>query len=92
MPDLFRGGLPAEVTGTVCSVTGKTARGVPWATARIAGVALDLNLYPRLWDLYWRDIRPGTRLRVTGRVDARKPRRLAVAVSQVALLGEDAPR
>jgi hypothetical protein len=83
--------VPVEVTGYVKTVSEKTAgrQHVPWATARFHGIDLDLNLYPRLWGLYWRDVRPGARLTVTGLADHRWPSRMAVAVRDVKVLGED---
>jgi len=80
-----------EVTGYVQAVTEKATgrQHVPWATARFRGIDLDLNLYPRLWGLYWRDVRPGARLTVTGHADRRRPSRLAVAVREVELRSED---
>jgi hypothetical protein len=89
--EVFRGGARIELAGHVATVTEKIAGRhlcLPWATARFHGIDFDLNLYPRLWDLHWRDVRPGAHLKVTGRVDARKPLRLAIAVREVELLGE----
>jgi hypothetical protein len=84
-------GRVAEVTGHVATVqenvTGKQC--IPWATVRFHGIDLDLNVYERLWGLYWRDIRPGAKMRVTGLVDARKPQRKAIAVREVVLLGKE---
>jgi hypothetical protein len=88
MADEFAMGRLIEVTGHVATVTGKVAgrhRQDPWAMIRFHGIGLDLNVYERLWNLHWRDIRPGVKLKVTGRVDARKPQNLAVAVHEVAL-------
>ena len=91
MPDEFVMGRLAEVTGTVAAVREKVTgrQCIPWATARFHGIDLDLNIYERLWGLYWRDIRPGAHLRLTGRVDARRPRRLGVMVHEVELLSEE---
>jgi hypothetical protein len=88
-------GRLAEVAGHVATVAEKVAGHhlcLPWATVRFHGIDLDLNFYSRLWDLYWREVRPGARLRVTGRVDARKPRHLAIAVHEVALLSKSPGR
>jgi hypothetical protein len=91
MTDEFTMGRPIEVTGHVATVTEKVAgrhRQDPWATVRFHGIDLELNVYERLWNSHWRDIKPGVKLKLTGRVDARKPQRPTVAVHEVALLSE----
>jgi hypothetical protein len=85
-------GRPIKVTGYVATVTGKVTghhRQDPWAMVRFHGIDLDLNIYERLWNLHWRDIRPGVKLKVTGHVDARKPRRLAVTACEILVLSEE---
>jgi hypothetical protein len=87
-------GCPIEVTGHVATVDEKVAGHhlcLSMATVRFHGIDLDLIILPRLWDLHWRDLRPGVKMKVTGEVDARKPRRLAVMVREVALLDEVMP-
>lgn len=91
MADELTMGRPIEVTGHVATVREKVTghhRQDPWATIRFHGIDLDLNAYERLWNLHWRDIRPGAKLKVTGLVDARKPQRRAVTVHEFVLLGK----
>jgi hypothetical protein len=92
MADEFAMGRPIEVTGHVATVTEKVVGHhlhVPMATVRFHGIDLDITILPRLWDLYWRDIKPGVKLKATGRVDARRPQKLAVVVHEVLVLGEE---
>lgn len=89
MTDELTMGRPIEVTGHVATVQEKVTghhRQDPWATVRFHGINLDLNVCERLWNLHWRDIKPGAKLTLTGLVDARKPQRLAGAVHEFALL------
>jgi hypothetical protein len=91
MVDEFVMGRPIEVTGHVATVTEKVVGHhlhVPMATVRLHGIDLDVTILPRLWDLHWRDIKPGVRLKVTGRVDARKPQKLAVMVHEVRVMDD----
>jgi hypothetical protein len=86
-------GCAIEVTGHVATVDEKVAGHhlhVPMATVRFHGIDLDLTILPRLWDLHWRDIKPGAKLKVTGHADARKPKHLAVMVHEVVVLEEEA--
>jgi hypothetical protein len=90
--DEFATGRAIEVTGHVATVAEKVTgrhRQDPWATVRFHGIGLDLNVHERLWNLYWRDIKPGVKLSVTGLVDARKPKNPAVTVREVVLLQEE---